>query len=110
MVGQLDAVVTVTIRMRPRVPDWTAGSTSTMTESGADPVGRSQRYSGTNVIVDWQGKMDSGSKRSYPNSLTARHAILMATSASAPGAESLLAMVIRPNGCRPFLVESPGPP
>ena len=46
----------------------------------------------------------------YPNSFTALHAILMATSASALGAESLLAMVIRPNGCRPFLVESPGPP
>ena len=37
-------------------------------------------------------------------------AIIIAVFASAPGAESELAMVIRPNGCRPISVESPGPP
>ncbi len=46
----------------------------------------------------------------YPNSFTARWAIIIAVFASAPGAESELAIVMRPNGCRPIFVESPGPP
>ena len=45
----------------------------------------------------------------YPNSFTALDAISIAIFASLPGAESELAMVIRPNGCRPIFTEFPGP-
>ena len=48
--------------------------------------------------------------RAYPNSFTARWPIIIAVFASELGAESQLAMVIRPNGWRPIRVESPGPP
>jgi hypothetical protein len=37
-------------------------------------------------------------------------AIIIAVLSSAPGAESALAMVILPNGCRPTLMASPGSP
>ncbi len=61
------------------------------------------------TVPSYQDKRQSA-LRAYPNSFTARWAIIIAVFASEPGAESLLAMVIRPNGWRPIRVESPGPP
>jgi len=61
-----------------------------------------------NTIIRIVGFLSS--LRAYPNSFTARYPIIIAVFASAPGAESELAMVIRPNGRRPIRVEFPGPP